>query len=104
MAALGAIDIALHDLKGKILRTPIYDLLGGKQRDSIELYASLMRCGRSVEEEVERVQAVMADGFRAVKIHTGTPWGEGDICRIERWKRWQRYERHVEMRIASLSS
>ena len=39
-AAISAIDIALHDLKGKALGVPVYDLLGGKQRDHIPTFAS----------------------------------------------------------------
>ena len=36
--ALSAIDIALWDLKGKRLDTPIYDLMGGKTRDKVRCY------------------------------------------------------------------
>ncbi|MDQ3889110.1 MAG: mandelate racemase/muconate lactonizing enzyme family protein [Actinomycetota bacterium] len=39
--AIGALDIALHDLRGKALGKPCYELLGGAQRDSIVPYASL---------------------------------------------------------------
>ena len=39
-AAISAIDIALHDLKGKALGVPVYELLGGKQRDHIPTFAS----------------------------------------------------------------
>src|SRR5215216_6589842 len=39
-AAISAIDIALHDIKGKALGVPVYDLLGGKQRDKIPTFAS----------------------------------------------------------------
>lgn len=39
-AAQGAIDIALHDLKGKALGVPVYELLGGRQRDAIDTFAT----------------------------------------------------------------
>src|SRR6476469_8815601 len=38
--ALGAIDLALWDIKGKALQTPLYELFGGKARQHIELYAT----------------------------------------------------------------
>src|SRR5918994_4287603 len=37
-AAMSAIDIALHDVKGKALNVPVYQLLGGKQRTSIPTF------------------------------------------------------------------
>src|SRR5919109_1829506 len=39
-AAISAIDIALHDIKGKALGVPVYQILGGKQRDLIPTFAS----------------------------------------------------------------
>ena len=39
-AAISAIDIALHDIKGKALGVPVYQLLGGKQRDRIPTFAT----------------------------------------------------------------
>ncbi len=40
-AAISAIDIALHDIKGKALGIPVYELLGGKQRDSVPCFATV---------------------------------------------------------------
>src|SRR6187397_2782637 len=48
-AAISAIDIALHDIKGKALGVPVYELLGGKQRDTIPTFAS---CGDEAEDDV----------------------------------------------------
>ena len=42
-AAISAIDIALHDIKGKALGVPVYELLGGKQRDRIPTFATTSR-------------------------------------------------------------
>ena len=38
--AISAIDIALWDIKGKDLGVPVYQLLGGKVRESIPCYAN----------------------------------------------------------------
>src|SRR6476620_9796010 len=40
LAAQSAIDIALYDIAGKALGVPVYQLLGGKQRDSIPCFAT----------------------------------------------------------------
>src|SRR5919198_6409774 len=39
-AAISAIDIALHDIKGKALGVPVYQLLGGKQRNVVPTFAT----------------------------------------------------------------
>ena len=39
-AAISAIDIALYDIMGKALDVPVYQLLGGKQRDRIPCFAT----------------------------------------------------------------
>ena len=38
--AISAVDLALWDLKGKTLKTPVYELLGGPQKDRIPCYAT----------------------------------------------------------------
>ena len=40
-AAISAIDIALHDIVAKSLNVPVYQLLGGKQRDYIPCFATV---------------------------------------------------------------
>ena len=41
MHAIGALDMALHDLRGKALGKPCYEMLGGAVKQSITPYASL---------------------------------------------------------------
>lgn len=41
MSVAGGIDIALWDLKARRLGVPIYELLGGKLRDKIQVYCSI---------------------------------------------------------------
>ena len=48
MCAIGAIDMALWDIKGKALNQPVYKLLGGAQVDHIVPYASLQPHGSTV--------------------------------------------------------
>src|SRR5213080_2117920 len=67
--ALAALDIALWDLKGKLLGQPIYKLLGGAWRTRLPFYASIGGNGeRSLDEVVRVVEARLKDGPAAVKI------------------------------------
>src|SRR5437870_2038534 len=67
--ALAAIDIALWDLKGKLLGQPIYKLLGGAWRTALPFYASIGGNGeRSVDEVARIVERRLEDKPAAVKI------------------------------------
>jgi L-alanine-DL-glutamate epimerase-like enolase superfamily enzyme len=67
--ALAALDIALWDLKGKLLRQPIYKLIGGAWRTRLPFYASIGGNGeRTVDEVLRAVEARLADRPAAVKI------------------------------------
>jgi galactonate dehydratase len=67
LAAISAIDIALHDIKGKALGVPVYDLLGGKQRDRIPTFAST---GDEAEGDaaIERARELRAQGWPAIRF------------------------------------
>lgn len=68
-AALAALDIALWDLKGKILGQPIYRLLGGAWRTRLPFYASVGgNAHRSVDEVCRVVERWLALGPALVKI------------------------------------
>src|SRR3954462_4645311 len=56
IAAMGAVDMALWDLKGKHYGEPIHRLLGGKQHERIKAYASILfgRDGRETAEVARR--------------------------------------------------
>jgi L-alanine-DL-glutamate epimerase-like enolase superfamily enzyme len=67
--ALAAVDIALWDLKGKLLGQPIYKLLGGAWRTRLPFYASIGGNGeRSVDDVLRVVEARLEDKPAAVKI------------------------------------
>jgi L-rhamnonate dehydratase len=63
--AISAIDLALWDLKGKLLGRPVYELLGGPARDRIVCYAT----GNDTDWHLEL-------GFRATKL--ACPYGPAD--------------------------
>src|SRR3712207_5530972 len=53
MAAIGAVDTALWDLKAKAVGLPLYQLLGGKSRTGCMVYGHAQ--GRDVEETIDSV-------------------------------------------------
>lgn len=69
ITALTGIEIALWDLKGKALGVPIYELLGGKFRDTIRVYADCQVEPGMDREQIQRVvDQVLERGFTALKI------------------------------------
>ena len=65
-AAISAIDIALHDIKGKALNVPVYQLLGGKQRNHIPTFATTKGpCGQAM---IEQARDLMAMGWNAIRL------------------------------------
>lgn len=71
MAAIGAVDLALWDIRGKALGQPVYNLLGGAVRESILSYTHAT--GWSIEELKDSVDEVLSRGFRAVRAQSGVP-------------------------------
>ena len=65
-AAISAIDIALHDIKGKALGVPVYDLLGGKQREVIPTFASTS--SGEAAALIEQARALQAAGWTAIRF------------------------------------
>ncbi len=63
--ALAGVDQALWDIKGKLAAMPVYQLLGGKCRASVPLYAHAS--GRDVQEVEDSVRAFMERGYRYVR-------------------------------------
>jgi L-alanine-DL-glutamate epimerase-like enolase superfamily enzyme len=95
ICAMGAIDMALWDIKGKSLGQPIYNLLGGLPPREVTPYASLLPTGWTLKEYgeslVEKALRARALGFRAAKLevclngpysHNGLQEGDDAIVEI----------------------
>ncbi len=76
LMAISAVDNALWDLRGRYFKTPVYRLLGGPTRKSVEAYASCL--GYSLEFDKAQARAVQlkTDGYRYQKWFLA--YGPGD--------------------------
>ncbi|SDT00651.1 D-mannonate dehydratase ManD [Actinopolymorpha singaporensis] len=71
MAAIAAVDMALWDIKGKVLGTPVHNLLGGRSRRGVLCYAHAS--GRTIEDTVEQVLRLREEGYRAIRAQCVVP-------------------------------
>ena len=80
ITAITGIEIALWDLVGKAFSLPVYQLLGGKFRDKIRLYAD---CGdRDLEKCISNCRDAIALGFNALKIDVDD---NRNIHKLDKW-------------------
>jgi len=69
-AAISAIETALWDIKGKALGVPVYELMGGKCRDDVRLYANGWSFRAVTPTELARaVEKPLKDGYDAIKFY-----------------------------------
>ncbi len=71
MAAIGAIDMALWDIKAKAANIPLYQLLGGRSRDKVMVYKHVG--GLSINEVVEGVVELREQGLAAIRAQVAIP-------------------------------
>ena len=72
--AVGALDIALNDLRGKALNLPVAELFGGRLRDRVPAYASAMNYLEGFEPEElfpKEASEMVKQGFKALKMRIG---------------------------------
>lgn len=77
--AISGVEMALMDILGKHLSTPVYNLLGGKLRSEVQVYADgFFRGARYVEEEyAEKALDSVKAGFKALKMDVDEPIPSG---------------------------
>jgi D-galactarolactone cycloisomerase len=74
VALFSGIDIAAHDAMGKLLKVPVCDLIGGRQRDHVPVYASGGYFTRDADQQgalARQLEAHAGKGYPAFKIKIG---------------------------------
>jgi len=71
MRAIAAVDVALWDIKAKMANMPLYQLLGGRSRESVLVYGHAN--GSDLEHTVDEVGRYIDLGYKAVRAQSGIP-------------------------------
>ena len=71
MNAIGAVDLALWDIKGKAAGMPVYQLLGGKARDGVLVYGHAN--GEDIPSTLRAVERFLDQGYLAVRAQALVP-------------------------------
>jgi len=71
--SIGALDLALWDIKAKALDVPVWQLLGGKARDHVECYATAFPGGGFGSPLGDRAKACIDAGIRVYRHATDNP-------------------------------
>jgi mannonate dehydratase len=69
--AISGVDMALWDIKGRMAKMPVYELLGGKAREAADLYGHAE--GAEIADTIESAKRFIAQGFRHVRVQVGVP-------------------------------
>ena len=76
LMAISAVDNTLWDLRGRYYQTPVYRLLGGPTRSSVEAYVSTLGYSLEPERAQARAKALREEGYRYQKWFLA--YGPGD--------------------------
>ncbi len=74
VALFSGIDVAAHDAMGKLLKVPVCDLIGGRQRSHVPVYASGGYFTRAADQQAalaRQLEPLVGKGFPAFKIKIG---------------------------------
>ncbi|MFF2910545.1 enolase C-terminal domain-like protein [Paenibacillus sp. NPDC057934] len=75
--AIGGIDMALWDIKGKEANLPVYQLLGGACRSAVPCYGHAG--GADINELKEDVQRFIEEGYTVIRVQMGGYGGGGFV-------------------------
>jgi L-rhamnonate dehydratase len=78
MHAIGGVDLALWDLRGKIAGQPVHSLLGGARRDRLPAYGTIYPLHRTVDAVAQQVEEGKKKNLRAFKF-CADPWWMKDL-------------------------
>ena len=76
-AAISAIDLALYDIKGKSMNVPVYELLGGKQRDLVPTFATTS--ASPGPKMIEQAKDLIKSGWQAFRLSMSGDGEEGEF-------------------------
>ncbi len=84
-AGLSAVEQALWDIKGKALGVPVYELLGGRMRDQVRVYANgwSYKC-LTADDYARAVERPLSEGYKAVKCYPLATPHNGTIRHVSR--------------------
>jgi mannonate dehydratase len=71
MSAIAAVDMALWDIKGKLAKMPVYQMLGGRCREGVMVYGHAN--GTTIEETLAELDKYISLGYKAIRLQTGIP-------------------------------
>jgi galactonate dehydratase len=106
--AVSGIDIALWDIRGKVLGQPIYDLLGGRLRDEILLYTHPDQSKFTTREGVEQeIRGIVDSGHTALKFdpfpHLGGAWANDNYLDGEMSRQGERIAAELTAHIREIT-
>ena len=81
--AYSAVDLALWDIKGKVLNMPLFRLLGGND-PVVPIYASGGWTSYSIEELVDEAKMMVARGYKKIKLKVGVDGGRNPMEDVRR--------------------
>jgi L-alanine-DL-glutamate epimerase-like enolase superfamily enzyme len=85
--AMAGIDIALWDILGKTAGLPIWQLLGGKRKDRVRLYASIGNGAQNtVADQVKKAADAASQGYTAVKMRMEWSSRAADVNPAKDWE------------------